>query len=121
MANPREYTCRLLEMVDDGILSAADVMHAALLYMSDSDVEDMLHLYQWDGTIDEESTEENDTEEEAEEDEITIGSTVTVYGVEYVATQGPKRWGCTGCAGNRDQLCNKLPDCDGFIFVRNGE
>mgnify|MGYP000647364269 CR=1 FL=1 len=33
MANPREYTCRLLEMVDSGILSAADVMNAALLYM----------------------------------------------------------------------------------------
>lgn len=55
MANPRKYTCRLLEMVDSGILSAADVMNAALLYMSDSDVEDMMHMNQWDDTIVEES------------------------------------------------------------------
>ena len=48
MANPREYTCKLLEMVDSGILSAADVMNAALLYMSDSDVEDMMHMNQWE-------------------------------------------------------------------------
>lgn len=67
MANPREYTCRLLEMVDSGILSAADVMNGALLYMSDSDVEDMMHMNQWeDDTIDEESTEENDTGEAPE-------------------------------------------------------
>lgn len=115
MANPREYTCRLLEMVDSGILSADDVMEASVRYMSDSDVEDMMRLYQWDDVIDEESEEENDT---GEEDEITVGSTVTVYGAEYVAMQGPERWGCTECVGNRNQLCNKLPDCDGFIFVR---
>lgn len=116
MANPREYTCRLLEMVDSGIFSADDVLNAALLYMSDSDVEDMLHMNQWDSTIEEDGTEENDTEEE--EAEITIGSTVTVDGVEYVAMQGPERWGCTECAGNHNQLCNKLPDCGGLIFVR---
>ncbi len=61
MANPREYTCRLLEMVDSGILSAADVMTAALLYMSDSDVEDMMRMNQWDDTIVEESKEEGDS------------------------------------------------------------
>ncbi len=60
MANPREYTCRLLEMVDSGILLAADVMNAALLYMSDSDVEDMMRLYQWDDTIDEDGTEDGE-------------------------------------------------------------
>lgn len=109
MANPREYTCKLLEMVDSGIISADDVMNAALLYMSDNDVADMMHMNQWDGT------EENDTEEKAE---ITIGSTVIVEGVEYVAMQGPERWGCTECAGNHDELCDKLPDCGGFIFVR---
>ena len=115
MANPRGYTCRLLEMVDDGILSAADVMNAALLYMSDSDVEDMMHMNQWEDAIDEED------EEEDEEDEITIGSTVTVDGAEYTAMQGPEHWACTECAGNHNQLCNKLPDCGGLIFVRNGE
>ena len=31
-----------------GIHQAADVMNAALLYMSDSDVEDMMHMNQWD-------------------------------------------------------------------------
>ena len=65
MANPREYTSRLLEMV-----------------------------------------------------EITVGDTVNVGGVEYVAIQGPKRWACTECAGNHNQLCNKLPECGSFIFVR---
>ena len=118
MANPRKYTCRLLEMVDDGILSAADVMHAALLYMSDSDVEDMMRMNQWDDTSDEESTEEDGSVEETEGAEITVGSTVTVYGVEYVAMQGLERWGCTECAGNHNQLCSKLPDCGGLIFVR---
>ncbi len=114
MANPREYTCRLLEMVDDGILSAADVMTAALLYMSDSDVEDMIRMNQWEDSLVDESTEENDTEEA----EITVGSTLIVDGVEYVAMQGPERWGCVGCAGNHNQLCSKLPDCGGLIFVR---
>lgn len=118
MANPREYTHKLLEMVDSGILSAADVMNAALLYMSDSDVEGMMHMNQWDNTIDEESTEENDSGEETEEDEITIGDTVTIGGVEYVAMQGLDRWGCVGCAGNHNHLCYKLPDCGGLIFVR---
>ena len=59
MANPREYTCRLLEMVDSGILSADEVMNAALLYMSDSDVEDMMRMNQW--------------EDSTEEDKITTG------------------------------------------------
>ncbi len=61
MDNPREYTCRLLEMVDSGILSAADVMNAALLYMSDSDVEDMVHMNQWEDMPVEESKEEGDS------------------------------------------------------------
>lgn len=115
MANPREYTCKLLEMVDSGILSSADVMDAALSYMSDSDVEDMMHMNQWDSTTDEESTEENDTKEE---DGITVGDTVTVDGVEYVAMQGHERWGCVGCAGNSNQFCIKLPDCGGLIFIK---
>lgn len=118
MANPRKYTCRLLEMVDDGILSAADVMNAAMSYMSDSDVEDMMHMNQWDDTIEEDGTEEDDSVKESEEDEITVGDKVIVDGVEYVAMQGPSVRGCVGCAGNYDQLCSKLPDCAGLIFVR---
>lgn len=53
MINPREYTHKLLEMVDSGILSSADVMNAALLYMSESDVEDMIRMNQWDDMLDE--------------------------------------------------------------------
>ncbi len=99
MANPREYTCKLLEMVDN-------------------DVEDMMHMNQWNDTSDEESTEENDSEEEDAKGKITIGDTVTVDGVEYIAMQGPERWGCTECAGDHNQLCDKLPVCGIFIFVR---
>lgn len=112
MTNPRKHTCKLLEMVDGRILSAADVMTAALSYMSDSDVEDMMHMNQWNNTIDEESTEENDS------GEIIVGDTVTVNGVEYVAMQGPERWGCTECTGLQDKnLCLKLPCGNGLIFV----
>ncbi len=118
MTNPREYTCRLLEMVDSGYLSVDDVMNAALLHMSDNDVEDMMHMNQWGDTSDEDDTEEDDSDKETEEEEITVGDTVTVAGVEYVAMQGPERWGCTECAGNQNQLCSKLPDCGGLIFVR---
>ena len=118
MVNPREYTCRLLEMVDSGIISADDVINAAMSYMSESDVEDMMHMNQWDNTMDEDGTEEDDSVEESEEDEITIGDTVTMDGVENVAMQGPERGGCVGCAGDHNQLCIKLPDCGSFIFVR---
>ena len=37
----REYTNKLLEMVDDGILSYESIATAALKYMSESDVQDM--------------------------------------------------------------------------------
>ena len=118
MANPRKYTCRLLEMVDSGVLSADDVMIAAMSYMSDSDVEDMMHMNQWDDPVEGDDTEKDDSVEENDEDEITIGDTVNVDGGEYVAMQGPERWGCVGCAGNHNQLCSKLPDCDGLVFVQ---
>ena len=61
MANPREYTCRLLEMVDSGILSADEVLGAAIAYMSDSAVEDLMRLYQWEDMLVDESTEEKDS------------------------------------------------------------
>ena len=111
----REYTNKLVAMIEDGILDANTVAIACIAYMSESDVQDMMHMNQWDNTIDDDGTEENDTEEGAE---ITVGDTVNVDGVEYVAMQGPERWACTECAGNHNQLCNKLPDCGGFIFVR---
>lgn len=71
MTNPREYTHKLLEMVDSGILSAADVMNAALSYMSDSDVEDMIHMNQWDDMLDEDGAEEGDSGEETEDESLS--------------------------------------------------
>lgn len=41
MANVREYTNRLLELVDNGIVDKYDVIIACLNYMSEDDVRDM--------------------------------------------------------------------------------
>ena len=38
---PREYTCKLLEMVDEGWLDAKDVLQQALQWMSERDVKEM--------------------------------------------------------------------------------
>lgn len=94
MADPRKYTNALADMVDSGIVSADAVMNAALSYMSEDD---------------------------KEKAEITVGSVVTVEGVEYIAVPGPERRGCTECAGNNNRLCTKLPDCGTLVFVRNGK
>lgn len=37
----REYTTKLLEMMDEGLLSAESVAEMALAYMSEDDVKDM--------------------------------------------------------------------------------
>jgi hypothetical protein len=37
----REYTTKLLEMMDEGLISAAAVAEMALAYMSEDDVKDM--------------------------------------------------------------------------------
>lgn len=39
--NAREYTCKLLDAVDEGIISPRDALASALSYMSDSEVKDM--------------------------------------------------------------------------------
>lgn len=114
MADPRKYTCKLMEMVDSGIVSADAVMNAALSYMSEDDVKDMIQANDWLDMF--ESEESPDDDEEAAE--ITVGSVVTVEGVEYVAVHGPDRWGCTECAGNQNRLCTKFPDCGTHIFVQ---
>lgn len=113
MANPREYTCKLMEMVDNGIVSADAVMNAAMSYMSEDDVKDMIRANGWLDMF--ESEESADDEEEVE---IIAGSAVTIEGVEYVAVPGPERWGCTECAGNNNRLCTKFPDCGTLVFVR---
>jgi hypothetical protein len=38
----REYTNRLLEMVEDGLLDRDNVIMACVKYMSESDVQDMM-------------------------------------------------------------------------------
>ena len=40
----REYTNKLLEMIDDGLISEDYVISACLEYMSESDVEDMMQV-----------------------------------------------------------------------------
>lgn len=37
----REYTCKLLDAVDEGIISPRDALAAALSYMEESEVKDM--------------------------------------------------------------------------------
>lgn len=39
---PREYTNKLLEMVEDGLLDRDTVILACVKYMSESDVQDMM-------------------------------------------------------------------------------
>ena len=38
----REYTTKLLEMMDEGLISAEGVAEMALAYMSEDDVKDMM-------------------------------------------------------------------------------
>ena len=59
----REYTTKLLEMMDEGMISAEAVAEMALAYMSEDDVKDMVRsndLMPWL---------ENDEEDEPDVDE----------------------------------------------------
>ena len=40
----REITCKLIEMIDEGVLDAKVLLFAALSYMSEADVRDMAEL-----------------------------------------------------------------------------
>ena len=40
----RKYTCRLMELVDEGIVDPKLALQAALCYMSESEVEDMMRV-----------------------------------------------------------------------------
>ena len=40
----REYTMKLLNMMDEGLISAKDVAEMALGYMSEDEVEDMMRV-----------------------------------------------------------------------------
>jgi hypothetical protein len=59
----RQYTNRLIELVEEGILDAEDVMKACLSYMSESEVQD---LCESEGYI------EEDEEEDDEDEDIGI-------------------------------------------------
>lgn len=62
MAKTREATCRILEMIEEGILDRDTVIMACLNYMSEADVADMAHCNEF-FTDDEEEEEEEDEEE----------------------------------------------------------
>ena len=53
----RKITTKILEMIDDGLLSYESVANACLSYMSEDDVADMAHCNEF---IEEEETEEQD-------------------------------------------------------------
>lgn len=56
----RECTNQLLEMIDEGLLDARDVVLCCLKYMSEDDVRDMAHVngIEWQASGEEEPDEE---------------------------------------------------------------
>ncbi len=48
--NARESTCRLLELMDEGVIPAETIVMACLKYMSEDEVADMAHINEfiWD-------------------------------------------------------------------------
>ena len=44
MTKTRLWTCRLLEMVDDGLLDPKMALEMCTAYMSESEVEDMMRI-----------------------------------------------------------------------------
>lgn len=56
----REYTNKLLEMIDEGILDRDSVIMACVKYMSEDEVRDMMHCNEFIEEETEEETEENE-------------------------------------------------------------
>ena len=56
----REYTNKLLEMIDDGLLDRDSVIMACVKYMSEDEVRDMMHCNEFIEEETEEETEENE-------------------------------------------------------------
>ena len=54
---PREYTNKLLEMLENGLLDYETVVRECMCYMSEDDVKDLMHCAGW---LDEE-TEDDQT------------------------------------------------------------
>ncbi len=67
----REYTTKLLDAIEEGLLSPQAVVEMALTYMSESDVEDMMRvndlLYYLDAEDEEEDEEWDGQPDEAQE------------------------------------------------------
>ena len=60
---PREYTNKLLEMLENGLLDYETVVRECMCYMSEDDVRDLMHCAGW---LDEEN--DDDMDEETEDD-----------------------------------------------------
>ena len=58
----RQYTNKLLEMVEEGLLDRDSVIMACVKYMSEDEVRDMMHANEF-------IEDEEETEDEAEESE----------------------------------------------------
>jgi hypothetical protein len=58
-AKSHEYTCRLLEAVDEGLVDPEAALRACLGYMSESDVEDMIRVNELLDLAEEEEEEED--------------------------------------------------------------
>lgn len=56
----REYTNKLLEMVEEGLLDKDTVIMACVKYMSEDDVKDMMHCNEFLETEDEPNEEEEE-------------------------------------------------------------
>ena len=59
----RQATCKLLEMIEEGLLDRDNVIMACVKYMSEDDVADMCHINEF--FHEEEQDEEPEDEEEA--------------------------------------------------------
>jgi len=56
----REATCKLLEMVEEGVLDRDNVIMACVKYMSEDDVADMCHINDFFYEDDEEEDDDDD-------------------------------------------------------------
>lgn len=88
----REATAKLLQLVDDGLLTPYQVMLACINYMSEADVEDMATS---EGFIeeDEESDDDEDTDPEDEDCDFDGDDAPAIYESEV----NPGYFGFVGC------------------------
>lgn len=63
---PREYTNKLLEMLENGLLGYETIARQCLNYMSEDDIRGLMHCAGW---IDEETDDDTDDEENDEDDD----------------------------------------------------